>query len=152
MQGSGFGERGVDDLPGDLRVSGDLEGVAGVVVQPGDDLGVRSGVQPGPGQLLAQVQDQLDSLRRGGGRAGVRGPGTGLERGLAFGPVAGQELIDPGTGHPVLGHDLADRALLDGDSGDDQARLRHTPEGSRGRPGCPGTSVRHVVRHPSGMS
>ena len=37
--GSGF-ERGDDDRAGHPRVAGDAEGVAGVVVEPGEDLGV----------------------------------------------------------------------------------------------------------------
>jgi hypothetical protein len=38
--GCGFAERGRDDRAGDAAVGGDREGVAGVVVEPGEDLGV----------------------------------------------------------------------------------------------------------------
>ena len=40
----------------------------------------------------------------------------GLERGVALGPVAGHQLIDPGTGHPVAPSDLARGSTLDNDS------------------------------------
>ena len=87
--------------------------------------GVRAGVQPRLSQCLAQLQDELDGLRWGRTWAGVRGPGPGPERGLALGPVAGQEFLDPRAGHPVVSHHLADGALLNGDGSDDQPGFRH---------------------------
>jgi hypothetical protein len=48
-----------------------------------------------------------------------------LERRLALGPVAVQQLINPGAGDPVGPGDLADRALLHSDGGNDQPGLRH---------------------------
>ena len=57
---------------------------------PGD--GVGAGVQTGLGQLLAEPGDQLDQLRRQCGRGGSGASGSGLERRLAFGLVAGLEL------------------------------------------------------------
>jgi hypothetical protein len=52
-------------------------------------------------------------------------PGPRLERRLALGPVAVQQGIDPGAGDAVGLRDLADRALLNGDGGDDQPGFRH---------------------------
>jgi hypothetical protein len=43
----------------------------------------------------------------------------------AFGLVAGQQRADPGAGDSAGPRDLADRALLNGDSGNDQPGLRH---------------------------
>jgi hypothetical protein len=93
-----------------------------VVLQvPGD--GLRPGVQALPGQFLAQPHDQAGRIVADRGRGGLRPPGPRLERRLALGLVAGQQRLDPGPGDPVSPRDLADRALLDSDSGDDQPGL-----------------------------
>jgi len=112
--------------------------------------GVGAGIEAGVDQLLADPQHQVDSLARGRARGGVWASGAGLEGRLALGAVAGQQLIDPGAGDAVVGDHLRDGSVLDGDSGDDQAGFRHSRPWNR-CPGCPGTSVRYVVRHLSGM-
>jgi hypothetical protein len=48
--GCGFGEAGQHDLRGDPGVGGDVQGVAGVVVEPGDDLHVGTGGAVGVGE------------------------------------------------------------------------------------------------------
>ncbi len=57
-----------------------------------------------------------------------RGPGPPrprLERRLTLGLVTGQQLIDPRTRHPVRPRNLAHRAVLGSNSGDDKPGLRH---------------------------
>jgi hypothetical protein len=44
---------------------------------------------------------------------------------LALGLVAVQQRVDPGAGDAVGLRDLAGRALLNGDGGDDQPGFRH---------------------------
>ena len=85
--------------------------------------GVRAGVQPGLGQLLAQPQHQLDGRGRGRGRRALRAPGLRLERGPARGLVAGLELVHPGTVHAVALGDLGGRLALHEQGGDDQTGL-----------------------------
>ena len=43
VQGSGFPEGALDDRGGDRRVGAEVQGVAGAVVEPGDDLDVAAG-------------------------------------------------------------------------------------------------------------
>ena len=68
--GGGFGE-GVDhDGPGDAPVRGDGEGVAGMVVEPGDDLGIGAGGEAGVGEvclphLVGQIGFEPDVGRLG---------------------------------------------------------------------------------------
>jgi hypothetical protein len=62
-----------------------------MVQMPGD--GVRAGVQPGRGQLLAQLDDQVDHLARDCGRNGLRAAGAGLEDRVAFAAVAGHQFV-----------------------------------------------------------
>jgi hypothetical protein len=45
------------------------------------------------------------------------------------GAVAGQQRVNPGPGDPVSAGDLADRAILDSDSRDNQAGFRHALTG-----------------------
>jgi hypothetical protein len=45
--------------------------------------------------------------------------GAGLKRCFALDAVAGEQLIDPRSSHPIGGRHLADRAALNNDSGDD---------------------------------
>jgi hypothetical protein len=52
--------------------------------------GVRTGIQPLPGQLMAQPDDQLGSSHRDRRRLTMRPPGPGLECRLTFGSVAGE--------------------------------------------------------------
>jgi hypothetical protein len=92
-----------------------------VLQVPGD--GVRPGIQPLPGQLLAQRDDQPGSAVADRRRGGLRPPGPRLERGLPLGPVAGQQRVDPGPGDPVTAGHLADGSLLDSDGSDDQPGL-----------------------------
>jgi hypothetical protein len=81
--------------------------------------GVRAGVQAGRGQLLAELDDQVDHLRSHRGRGRVRSTGSRLEGGVALAAIAGQKLIEPGRGDAVLGGDVTDRTVLD-HSGDQQ--------------------------------
>jgi hypothetical protein len=53
--------------------------------------------------------------------------GPRLERGVPLGPLPGKQGAGSGPGNPVTAGKLADRALLDGAGGDDQARSRHPP-------------------------
>jgi hypothetical protein len=48
--GEGLSEGCGDDGPGDPVVGGDVQGVAGAVVEPGDDLDVRAGAAVGAGE------------------------------------------------------------------------------------------------------
>ena len=50
VQVSGLGEGGQHDRGGDPGMRGDVQGEAGVVVEPGDDLGVRAGSTVGAGE------------------------------------------------------------------------------------------------------
>jgi hypothetical protein len=52
--------------------------------------GVRSGVQAGGTQLLAQLEDQVDGLGGDGVRVRSWSLGTGLEDSLAPGAVTGE--------------------------------------------------------------
>jgi hypothetical protein len=121
-----------------------------VVLQvPGD--GLRPGVQALPGQFLAQPDDQVGRLVADRGRGGLRPPGPRLERCHALGLVAVQQRVDPGASDPVSPRDLADRALLDSDGGDDQPGFRHPgsvqPTGPSPGEGTP-LIVLDVLRHP----
>ncbi len=53
--------------------------------------GVGAGVEAGRGQLLPELDDQVDGLGRGRGWDGLGSPGPGLEDRVAFAAVAGQE-------------------------------------------------------------
>jgi len=220
---NGFTKGGQHDRSGDPVVGGDREGVAGAVVEPGQDLGVgawttvratvratesvvgevglpglvghlgleadvgglglllrvwdhqpglgqvardrrlgdrdrvvvlemppdgvRSGVQAGGGQLLAQLEDQVDGLARRRGRDAVGTTGAGLEGGVARGPVAGEELEQPGLRDAVLGGDVGNGSALDHHGGDQQSVECHARTLEPGR-----RSVRDDSRHHSGMS
>jgi hypothetical protein len=87
--------------------------------------GVRAGVQPLAGQLLAEPDDLILELDGDRPRAGVRTPRPRLERGLTLGLVPGDELADPESGDVVVAGHLALGASLDDDSGDDQSGLGH---------------------------
>ena len=93
-----------------------------VLEVPGD--GVGAGVQTAVVQFLTNPDDEIDNLRRDGRRGGLRTPGTGLERCLALGLVAGLELVDPGAVHPVAGGDLGRALVVDEQGSDDQAGFR----------------------------
>src|SRR5215212_4360686 len=58
-----------------------------------------------------------------------------LEGVIAFGPVAGEQLIDPGASHPVGGRYLPDRAALHQHSSNHQAGFRHAADSSRAASG-----------------
>ena len=83
-----------------------------MVVGQGPPDGVGAGVQAGRGQLLAQLEDQVDGLGGCGRRRGSGATGAGFKGGLALGPVAGEELEEPGLGDAVGGGDLADLTEL----------------------------------------
>jgi hypothetical protein len=112
-------QTGLDQMPGHR---GPRHRQSVVVFQVPPD-GVRACVQAGGGQLLTELHDQLD--HRGGSRVRV-GPGpsgAGLEDRLALDAVAGQQLIEPGLGHAVLGGDLRYRTVLDHHGGDQQSGI-----------------------------
>jgi hypothetical protein len=66
-----------------------------------------------PGKFRALPADQFDRGWGEGGRCGVRTHRPRLERELAFGVVAGQQFVDPGTVDSVGGGDLGRLAALD---------------------------------------
>jgi hypothetical protein len=88
-------------------------------------IGAGAGVQSRVAELLADPQHQFDGLRGGGPRGTVRAPGPGLQRRVTLGPVARQQLIEPGPGNAVGRHDLRGAAPLDLDCRDDQPGFRH---------------------------
>ena len=71
------------------------------------------------GQLVAQVDDQLDRGLRQPRRAGVRAARAGLEGALAFQVVAGHQPADPALGDPILTGHLRLAAAFDDNGGDD---------------------------------
>ena len=56
---------------------------------------VRSRVEALAGQFPAVLEDQLDRARRSRVGRAARASRSGFERGVAFGSVAGNELVDP---------------------------------------------------------
>jgi len=135
---TGLGQVAGDGGPGDRVV---------VVVgqMPAD--GVRAGVHAGRGQLLPELDDQVDGLGGDRGRGGLGSPGAGLEDGVALAAVAGKQLIEPGLGDAVLGGDVTDRSVLDHHSGDHQTVDSHRRSVELGK-----ASVRDDARHQSGMT
>ena len=109
--------------------------------------GVGAGVQAGGGQLLAELDDQVDGLGGRRGRDAMGAPGAWFEGGLALGLVAGEELEQPGLRDAVLGGDIADGSVLDHHGGDQQSVQCHARTLEPGR-----RSVRDDSRHHSGMS
>lgn len=59
------------------------------------------------------------------GGCGVRSPVARLERRLTLGPVPGQQLVHPRSGHHVGDGDLGRLTALNGNGGDDQTGSRH---------------------------
>lgn len=101
-------------------------GQAGVVMVgevPADR--VSASVQASLGQLLAELQDQLDGLTRGRARAGPGCPGQRLERCLAHLSVAGHELADPALRHAVGPGNLG-LGPAGQDCSDHEATFRHS--------------------------
>jgi hypothetical protein len=99
-----------DDEPACLEHPPDRRGrwcVAALEQVVADRLG--AGVQAGVGQLLAQLDDRVLVPIRDPGRAVMRPPRPRLEPGLALGPIAGEELVEPGPVHPVRRGELSDR-------------------------------------------
>jgi hypothetical protein len=109
--------------------------------------GVRAGVQAGSGQLLAELEDQLDGFGRRRGRDAVGSPGAGFEGSLALGLVTDEELEEPGLTDAVLGGDIADGTVLDHHGGDQQSVQCHPRTLKPGR-----GPLRDDARHHSGMS
>jgi hypothetical protein len=119
-----FGRCG-DDQPGAGQVPGDGgagdRGVVVLVQVPGD--GVWAGIQTGAVESLAQPQDQGHRRRLEGVRGADRAARARLERVRALSVVAGLELVDPGSVHPVAGGDLGHGLVLDEQGGQDEARF-----------------------------
>jgi len=108
---------------------------------------VRAGIHAGRGQLLAQLDDEIDDFLRHGGRGRLRTPGAGFERRITFGAVAGQHLIEPGLGDAVGRGDFTHGSVLDHHSGDQQTGKCHGRRLDAGD-----RSVRDLWRHQSGVS
>lgn len=64
--------------------------------------GVGAGIQTCFDELLAQPQDEVNNLWRGGVRRASGTPGAWLERSLALGSIPGQELADPALRHAMV--------------------------------------------------
>ena len=73
--------------------------VVGVVQMPGESFGSR--VEAGVGEAVAEVEDQGHGVWWGGGGGVLGSSGVGLERSVAFRPVAGHEFGDPALGDAV---------------------------------------------------
>ncbi len=131
-------------LPGHRR-RGDRHGV--VMPQVPDD-GVRACVEALVGQFLAAPDDQVDGGLLDRRRGRLRPPRPRLERGVAFGLVAGLELVDPGPVRAVTAGDLGRCLAVNEQGGEDQACLRHA-RASRTRDCllCPETCVAYVLSH-----
>jgi len=63
--------------------------------------GLRSGVEAGLGELLAQLEDLCHHFGRNLLRGALGTPGSRFERGVAALAVAGKELKQPAAGDPV---------------------------------------------------
>ena len=81
--------------------------------------GVGAGIQPLPGQLVAQPDDQRDSS----GRLAVRPPRSRLERRVTLRPVSGDQTTHSTRRHLVAAGNLANSPAFDNNSGNNQARL-----------------------------
>jgi hypothetical protein len=88
--GGGLGEGGDHDRCGDAGVRREVQGVAGVVVEPGDDLGVGAGGQPVVGEV--RLPGLIGHL---GLKAQVGGFGS-LARRRGHLSGAGQDPVDGG--------------------------------------------------------
>jgi hypothetical protein len=97
----GRGEGGDHDRGGDPLVSGDAEGVAGMVVEPGDDLGVVAGAAVGSGQAVVG-EVGLPALVRHRGLEPDVGRLRSLGRLGSDQAVADQDPVDRGAGHGHL--------------------------------------------------
>jgi hypothetical protein len=93
VPGKGFTEGGDHDRGGDPLVCGDVQGVAGAVVEPADDLGVRAGSAVGAGEPVV-------------GEVGL----PGLVRHRCFEPEVGglRPLLGFGGDQPCRGEVAAD--------------------------------------------
>ena len=86
---------------------------------------VRAGIKAPRGELAAQLNDQRDGAlgdRRG---RGLRAARPRLERRVALGPIASDELIDPRPRHAEAASNLGGRTALNNDSGDHHTGLGH---------------------------
>jgi hypothetical protein len=79
-----------------------------------------AGVQALLRQVLAQPDDLVLEVQADRARVGVGSLGPRSERGLAFGFVAVEELLDPVAGDLVVAGDLTLGASLEGDRDDDE--------------------------------
>jgi hypothetical protein len=89
--GDGVAEAGEDDFGGDVVVAGDGEGVAGAVVEPGEDLGFGAG-----GEAVVGDVGLPGLVGHGGLEADVRGAGAFL--GLGFDQAEPGEVAADGGG------------------------------------------------------
>ena len=95
VQVGGMSERCEHDECGDPVVCGDMEGVAGVVVEPGDDLAVRAGCDVGVGESVVGEVGLPGLVGLFGFESDVGGFGSlGRVRGDL--PCSGQDPVDRG--------------------------------------------------------
>jgi hypothetical protein len=93
---------GFEDSP-DRRDRRDVVSMAGQVGVDGGGSGVEAGVD----QLFAQLDDRVLAVSDPC-RAGAWATRSWLEPSIAFGPIAGQELVQPAAVHPVRGREFGD--------------------------------------------
>ena len=93
VQVSGLSEGGQDGLGGDRLVGGDVQGVAGVVVEPGDDLDVVAGGAVGSGESVVGEVGLPGLVRHRGLEAEVGGLRS-LRRVRRDGAGAAQDPVD----------------------------------------------------------
>ena len=70
VRGCGCGEGGQHDRGGDPRVGADVQGVAGVVIEPGDDLDIGAGAAVGAGEAVVGEVGLPGLVRAGRPRTG----------------------------------------------------------------------------------
>jgi hypothetical protein len=108
--------------------------------------GVRAGVQPLPGQLLAKPDDLLLHGGRHRPGAGVRASRARLERRLALREVAPNQLLDPVPGDLVVAGDLALGAPSTSTTVMISRALDMAGHLQKRRQLCPGTGANYVLK------
>jgi hypothetical protein len=112
-----------------------------VFQMPGN--GVGAVVKPFAGELVAELDDQIDRGLRQTGGIGVRPAWSLFEVGLTLDPITLEQPTDPALGNPVGARHLGLAATLHDDGGDNQASFRHPPNIGR-LPIC--DVLRHTMR------
>ena len=96
----GFAERALDDRGGDPGVRGDVQGVAGAVVEPADDLDVGAGSTVGAGEPVVGEVRLPGLVRQGRLEPDVGGLRSLLRLGSDQ-PCRGEVAADGRSRHPV---------------------------------------------------